>query len=426
MGNMCNRHSFRGRSLAAALLGTTFLIGLAGPALAESHLESENAELRSKVEDLMQEVQILKNLVLQQNKKNMEQDESIAEQADRTPAKMVESGKDKVSLKVYGQVNRMLLHASDGRDGRIFHADNDMSSTRVGFKGKAKMGGGWSAGTTVEAQMESNSSSKVNLQGDVNSGNETFTERKLEAWFKGKEVGKLSIGQGSTASDGVAEADLSGTGVISGSGSGGALGADVRFVDSSGNTHDKVDGIFDNLDGQSRNDRLRYDSPNFAGFQFSTSLQSDKSDGGSGPWDAALRYGRELGGFEVEAVAAHWANGDDTGMGGSASLLAPSGTSFTVAYTTEEDGDDDATFLYLKLGQKLDISPVGSTALSVGFTNAGNADGNSGNYYDVAVVQKLKGLGTELYGVWGIYDADISGAVTNEVTVAGVGARIKF
>ena len=42
---------------------------------------------------------------------------------------------------------------------------------------------------------------------------ESFTERKLEFWVKHKEAGKLSIGQGSTASDGVAEADLSGTGV---------------------------------------------------------------------------------------------------------------------------------------------------------------------------------------------------------------------
>ena len=59
----------------------------------------------------------------------------------------------------------MIRRESDGTDSRLFNADNDTSSTRVGFKGKAKMGGGWSAGTTVEVQMESNSSSKVNLQG---------------------------------------------------------------------------------------------------------------------------------------------------------------------------------------------------------------------------------------------------------------------
>ncbi len=420
MGFVRNRCRFGGKSLAAALLGTTFLVGLAGPALADSHLESENAELRSKVEDLMQEVQILKNMVVEQGNKMADMAEPAA------PAKMVKSGKDKVSLKVYGQVNRMLLLASDGNDSRLFNADNDMSSTRVGFKGKAKMDGGWSAGTTVEVQMESNSSSKVNLQGDVNTGKETFTERKLELWVKSKAAGKFSIGQGSTASDGVAEADLSGTGVISGSGSGGALGADVRFVDSDGNTYSKVDGIFDNLDGHSRKDRLRYDSPSIGGFQISTSLQSDTGDGDSGPWDVALRYGRDLDGFEVEAVAAQWVNGDDTGMGGSASVLAPSGTSFTVAHTTEEDGDDSARMTYAKLGQTLDITPAGSTALSIGLMDAENAAGDSGSAIDVAVVQKVKSLGAEFYGVYGMYEADIAGAATNDVTVAGVGARIKF
>lgn len=420
MGFVRNRCRFWGTSLATALLGTTFVVGLADPALADSHLESENAELRSQIEDLRQEVQILKDMVVQQGNRIAE----MAEPAE--PAKKVKSGKDKVSLKVYGQVNRMLLLANDGNDSRLFNADNDMSSTRVGFKGKAKMGGGWSAGTTVEVQMESNSSSKVNLQGDVNSGSETFTERKLELWVKSKEAGKFSIGQGGTASDGVAEADLSGTGVISGSGSGGAIGADVRFVDSSGNAHSRVDGIFDNLDGHSRKDRLRYDSPSLGGFQLSSSLQSDSDDGDSGPWDVALRYGRVLGGFEAEAIAAQWVNGDDTGMGGSASLMAPSGTSFTVAYTTEEDGDDSARFSYMKLGQKLDISPAGSTALSAGFMNAENSDGDSGNYYDVAVVQMVKSLGAELYGVVGVYDADITGASVEDITVAGVGARIKF
>ena len=418
MGFVRNRRRFGG--LAAALLGTTFLVGLAGPALADSHLESENAELRSEIEDLRQEVQILKNMVVEQGNKMAEMGEPAA------PPKMVKSGKDKVSLKVYGQVNRMMLNVSDGSDSRLFHADNDMSSTRVGFKGKVKMDGGWSAGTTIEAQMESNSSSKVNLQDDVNSGKETFTERKLEFWVKHKEAGKLSIGQGSTASDGVSEADLSGTGVISGSGSGGAMGADVRFVDGSGNTYDKVDGIFDNLDGRSRKDRLRYDSPSFGGFQFSTSLESGKDNGDEGPWDLAVRYGRDLGGFEVEAVAAHWLNGEDTGMGASASVLAPSGTSLTLALANEEDGDDSASFSYAKLGQTFDINPAGSTAVSVGFMDAENADGDSGGYYDLAIVQKIKGLGAEVYALYGVYDASIAGASTDNVTVTGIGARIKF
>ena len=91
-----------------------------------------------------------------------------------------------------------------------------------------------------------------------------------------------------------------------------------------------------------------------------------------------------------------------------------------------DDGDDSARFSYAKLGQKLDINPAGSTALSVGFMNAENADGDTGSYYDVAVVQKLKGLGAELYGIFGVYDAGIVGSSTNDITITGVGGRIKF
>ena len=214
MGFVRYRRSSRGRTLAAALLGTTFLVGLAGPALADSHLESENSELRSQIEELRQEVEILKNLVLQQNKKNMEQDESIVQAAEpAAPSKMAKSGKDNVSLSVYGQVNRMALYADDGKDSRLLHADNDASSTRVGFKGKAKLDDEWSAGATIEVQIESNSSAKVTMDQDTKAEDaKNFPERKLEVWFKSKELGKLSLGQGSTASDGTIEEDLSGRG----------------------------------------------------------------------------------------------------------------------------------------------------------------------------------------------------------------------
>ena len=171
-----NRRRLGGRSLAAALLVTTFLVGLASPALADSHLESENAELRSKVEDLMQEVQILKNMVLEQNKKIMDMAEPTA------PPKMASSGKDKVSLSLSGQVNRMLLMANDGANSRTFHADNDQSSTRFRLKGKAKLDDDISAGATFEAEFESNSSGKVTLddgaRGDDHSA--SLKERRLE------------------------------------------------------------------------------------------------------------------------------------------------------------------------------------------------------------------------------------------------------
>ena len=73
-------------------------------------------------------------------------------------------------------------------------------------------------------------------------------------------------------------------------------------------------------------------------------------------------------------------------------------------------------------------NPVGKTAVSVGFMSSDDQGGagNGGSAYDLAVVQKLKELGTELYAVYGVYDADIAGTPTDPVTVTGVGARIKF
>jgi len=421
MGFARIRRRIGGRSLAAAFLGTTFLVGLAGPALADSHFESENAELRSQIEDLRQEVQILKNMVLEQNKKVMDMGEPAA------PPKTVKSGKSNVSLSVSGQVNRMLLQVNDGNDSQLFHADNDMSSTRVRFEGKAKMGGGWSAGATAEVQMESNSSAKVTMGQSKDVGGGSFSERKLEVWFKNKNVGKFSIGQGSTASDGTVEEDLSGTGVIAGSGFA-ATGESVEFTDAGGQSSGvSVGDLFGNRDGRSRKDRLRYDSPSFRGFQVSASHESGAGSGSS-PWDAALRYGRTFGDFEVAAALSTWTRGGTTGLGASASILAPSGTSVTGSFSDVDDDGGSSTFTYLKLGQELKLNAAGKTAVSIGFASTDGRGGGSdgGDYFDVAVVQKIKDLGAELYGVYGVYSADIAGISANDIRVAGVGARIKF
>lgn len=412
---------------------------LAGPALADGHLEEENAALRSMVEDLRQEVEILKGMVLKQN-------ERITEAAaPAAPAKMVKSGKDKVSLSVSGQVNRMLLYASDGRDSRLFHADNDQSSTRVRFKGKATLDDEWSAGATFEAELESNSSGSVAIKdagvgGDSNKA--SLNERKLELFFKSKRLGKLSLGQGSTASDGSTEEDLSGTDVITSAGFGGT-GGSLEFVRSDLATREAADpekkpelytvgNLFGNRDGLSRRDRVRYDTPSFGGVKFSTSFLGGKWSGDSvesGAWDAALRYGREFDGIEVAAALATWKKDKDTkGHGGSASVLAPSGTSLTLSYSSQDEKGTDSTFQYAKLGQTFDATSAGKTSISVGYgrTEDQGGAGNEGTYYDLAAVQKIKNLGAELYAVWGVYKADIPGTPTEDITIAATGARIKF
>ena len=149
------------------------------------------------------------------------------------------------------------------------------------------------------------------------------------------------------------------------------------------------------------------------------------------PWDVAIRYGREFGDFEVAAAISQWTDkSDKTGRSGSVSVLAPTGTSLTAATSsTEREGDDTRpSFSYFKLGQELDVTSAGTTAVSFGFANTSEqgGPGAGGDHFDLAVVQKIKSLGTELCGVYGVYEANIRGTTTEPITITGVGARIKF
>ena len=68
----------------------------------------------------------------------------------------------------------------------------------------------------------------------------------------------------------------------------------------------------------SRDDRLRYDTPSFAGFMLSTSwVDGDELD-------VALRYGREFNGTEVAAAPSYWDAGPTDGKTGfSSSSFGP-------------------------------------------------------------------------------------------------------
>ena len=116
-----------------------------------------------------------------------------------------------VKVKVYGQVNRALLWADDGDESKLYFVDNKNSSTRFGIDAKAAVEGGMTAGGKFEAELQSNSSTDVNQLEEKTDA--VLKERIMEVWLEGA-FGKVSIGQGDTASNKSAEVDLSGTEVI--------------------------------------------------------------------------------------------------------------------------------------------------------------------------------------------------------------------
>lgn len=342
--------------------------------------------------------------------------------------KTVTSGNDRIKLAISGQVNRMINVVDDGDTTKVFHVDNDNSSTRLRFVGSGKVTDDFTIGTNIEVQMESNSSATVS-QAAESSGTVTFTDRKLEIFLDSKQYGKLSIGQGSMASDGTAEVDESGVDVL-GYSSIADLAGGLLFTNSRTGalTAISIGGVFTNFDGLGRRDRLRYDSPSFAGFKASASHTSNDL------WDAALRWGGETEDFRMAAAAAYAANNTATTDGrldGSASILHKgSGLNLTVAAGGDEHraAGRDPFSIYVKAGWRSDIFSIGETAFAVDWTQSDDvaATNDEATSIGAFAVQNLKEFGAQFYGGIRTHELNRPGTPIDDIWVFSAGTRVKF
>ena len=221
-------------------------------------------------------------------------------------------------------------------------------------------------------------------------------------FFASTRLGTLWLGQGPTASDDSSEVDLAGTSLAGRSAVADlAGGLSFRASGTGALSATTVGGVFNNLDGLGRDDRLRYDTPNFAGFVVSSS----GVDGGE--WDIGASYGAEFPAFMV-AGKISYANQSATSSfpedlySGSLSVRHQSGLNATVAAATADDDDstrDAVTFRYGKLGYIRSIFPVGASYFSIDYGQYDNsvASGDEGDTYGFQFVQPIPTWGTEFY-----------------------------
>ncbi len=337
-----------------------------------------------------------------------------------------------ITLKVSGQVNKSVLYADNGPNDEIFIAtDNDNTGTRFRFVASGRLNEDVTAGATIELQYESNTTANVVFGNNGGTGGTPIGggafgvgERIAEVWFKSATMGKLSLGQGNTASNGTSEVDLSGTGIASYSlaagGQGGITFAGTAITAGSAAT---------NLDGGSRRDRIRYDTPTFAGFRISASA----SQGGRN--DVALRYAGQFSGAKIAAAVAYQnasavSAAVSDRINGSISVLLDNGFNLTFAAGNEDRkaaGADDRQFFYGKAGFRTNsISMYGKTSFSIDYYESEDmAANNSGTAkaYGFAAVQNLDPIGASVY--FSIKNLEQDGS-TNDIFAAFVGSRIKF
>ena len=76
----------------------------------------------------------------------------LEERVAELEATTVRKGNKKVSVTLYGQVNRAVLFWDDGAEKNIYVVDNNYESSRFGFKGSAKTGfGDWVRATGLKS-----------------------------------------------------------------------------------------------------------------------------------------------------------------------------------------------------------------------------------------------------------------------------------
>ncbi|MEO1733111.1 MAG: porin, partial [Pseudomonadota bacterium] len=249
-------------------------------------------------------------------------------------------------------------------------------------------------------------------------------------------AGTFSAGQGSMVGDGIAEFDLSGTGLVT----------EVAVVDIAGGyklrrvgdtatvptSGIEISDAFDNFDG-SRRGRVRYDSPSFAGFKVGASwgrniLSSSDDDT---YYDFGITYESEFNGAQLEGGIAYQVrdrDGTDDNtetVVASGAVLLPSGLNVAVSLGTEQD---EGTYYYGKIGYKADWLAIGTTAVAVDYYMGDDmvSDGDSSAAVGLGLVQKIDDLNLEAYLGYYHYSYEDTTSDFEDASSIIVGARWRF
>jgi uncharacterized coiled-coil protein SlyX len=372
------------------------------------------------LDDLQQQVEALKGQTAK----------ATVKAATDSPA-AVKTGTPKASVKVYGQVNKAVLYSDDGHNEDLYLVDNDNSSTRIGLLASINPNERYEIGTKIEVEYQTNPSNQVS-QEEKRIDDTDFEKRHLDLWVDANNLGKFSLGWGSTASDGTSEMDLSGTGVVGYSSVGDMAGGQL-FYNSNINalSGTAIGDVFSNMDGLGRDERIRYDSPNFNGFTGSVSYIAD------GGGDFAVRYAAKMDAFKLAAAAAFANPGStdneneiDDQLAGSVSVLHDSGFNgtFAMGMRDHKSGRDDGGFFYTKFGYRGRWCPLGVTSLSADYGRYSDidADGDDADTIGFQMVQDIQEWGTEAYLGYRLHKLDRNGADYDNINAFMTGMRVKF
>ena len=361
--------------------------------------------------------------------------EAIGTKADKAAVegndKMVTSRLSNVNLSLYGHINKAAMYVNNGDTSKWYVVDNINSQTRLGLRANVETMNNWNIGGRIEYGIVSNGSSDVNQLNTNNATSTNFKLRWAEVSFKNEMYGKFSLGKGSSASDGSAEVDLSGTTVASYAGYSDMAGSSLWYEGSTDTLSGlEISNVHSDFDGLGRTDRIRYDTPSFAGFSVAASANSGDA------FDGALWYNRKFGETKLAAGIALANPGDlnsavDSQVSGSVSAMFPMGFNATFSAggrDLDASGRDNPTNWYAKLGYQTKFYDAAITSFSIDYGETSDLAQNNDKLksWALAAVHNISDWGTEVYMAYRNHQLDRDGSDFDDIHVFWTGARVKF
>ncbi len=364
----------------------------------------------------------------------------LEERVAELEATAARKGNRKVSLTVYGQVNKQLLWHDSGefdayRSDKLTVRDNDAAMSRFGFRGEAKIRPDLKAGYQIE----------IGVLEDKGTGSskDSLLVRHNFLYLDSDRLGRVSLGQTSQITDGLYEINLANALVTPG-----GMDESVDFLG----------GAFKNtfntpFDG-ARRQGIYYRTPSVAGFMLSSGYSHKTQDSGATDadeaWEIALRYAGEFNGVRLAAGIGYRHEDVNTGvtagtenkiwMGSASVMHTPTGLFVSGGYA-DQDSDDvynRRDGWWVMAGLERNFFGPGATTLFAEYsqsnfdnqyyhptTRAG--DRFDGQYWGLGVVQKIDAAAMDLYVNFRNYEVDAFYLEpSSDASVVAAGAIIRF
>lgn len=344
------------------------------------------------------------------------------------------------SISVGGHINRAINVVDDGANTDSYYVDNGNIPTFAYLKASVPVNENLTIGGHIEYALRQNSALLAS-QENPDAGFNTAA-RYFEMTLDDKRYGKLYFGRGFMSSFLAAEIDQSKTYTYNLLSVGNSFGG-MKFVKESDDSLSDlgIGQVFIDGEAFSFRDRVRYDSPRWAGFQLSGSVGTGDSS------DVTLRWRQSLGKFDFVAGASvqdHPFTGriESRVDGGIGVYHQTTGLSFTVAAVSQkyvrefyqdfgrDDGDNSG--YTARLGWRKNWFGLGETRIAVDYAASEDVlyQGDDALSSGIFLSQFIDAWNIEPYIGYRLYDYDAgpnaNGMSLKDLSGWTLGARIAF